>query len=70
MDELASALADVEAATKSYDLRYAEFFAKYCSLEDGHASERVIDAVFGDETDRSPVFAVAPGAASAAQLLL
>jgi CDP-glycerol glycerophosphotransferase len=39
------ALADVE---RHYSDGYARFVERFCSLEDGGASERVIDAVFTD----------------------
>ena len=42
-EELAETLADVGSWSSSYAGRYAEFQATYCSLEDGHAGDRVLD---------------------------
>jgi CDP-glycerol glycerophosphotransferase len=45
--ELAAALADLDTVADRYAERYEAFVARYCHLDDGHASERVVDAVFG-----------------------
>jgi CDP-glycerol glycerophosphotransferase len=45
--EVAGALADLEAATAPFAGRYAAFRARFCHLDDGRASERVLAAVFG-----------------------
>jgi CDP-glycerol glycerophosphotransferase len=44
--ELTEALADLDAVRSHYAGRYAEFVAKFCELDDGHASERVVDRLF------------------------
>jgi CDP-glycerol glycerophosphotransferase len=46
-DELLDALSDVEAATAGTLDRYARFRERFCSHEDGHATERVLDLVVG-----------------------
>ena len=43
LDELTEALTDLPGVTEAYAERYAEFRATYCSLEDGHATDRVLD---------------------------
>jgi CDP-glycerol glycerophosphotransferase len=47
-DELIAALGDVRGVERSHADRYAAFREKYCYLDDGHASSRVVDRVFGD----------------------
>jgi CDP-glycerol glycerophosphotransferase len=44
-DELLDALTDVDAATAGTRERYARFRERFCSREDGHATERVLDLV-------------------------
>jgi CDP-glycerol glycerophosphotransferase len=46
--ELAEALRDVDAAVAGHAERYARFAAEFCALDDGRASARVVDLVFGD----------------------
>ena len=41
------ALADLDAVSAMHRDAYDAFRRRFCSLEDGHASERVIEAVFG-----------------------
>jgi CDP-glycerol glycerophosphotransferase len=43
-DELAEALRAADAG--GYEQRYAEFAARFCELDDGHAAERVVERVF------------------------
>jgi CDP-glycerol glycerophosphotransferase len=45
-DELAEALGDIEGVQASYADRYRDFVAKFCELDDGKASARVVDRVF------------------------
>jgi CDP-glycerol glycerophosphotransferase len=45
-EAVAAALADLEATSARYAGAYERFADRFCALEDGHASERVIDAVF------------------------
>jgi CDP-glycerol glycerophosphotransferase len=46
-DELAAALADVEAVEAEFGARYDAFAARFCEFDDGHATRRVVDRVFG-----------------------
>jgi CDP-glycerol glycerophosphotransferase len=48
--ELVDALADLDAATAPHAERYAEFRQTFCHLEDGHATERVLDLLFPPAT--------------------
>jgi len=44
--ELIEAIADVDVAASERGERYARFRDTFCSLEDGHATERVLDLLF------------------------
>ena len=43
-------LADLDAVTARHADRYARFRETFCSLEDGHATERVLDLIFPADT--------------------
>jgi CDP-glycerol glycerophosphotransferase len=45
-DELAEALRDLDGVRSAYADRYAAFRERFCELDDGRASGRVVDAVF------------------------
>jgi CDP-glycerol glycerophosphotransferase len=45
-EEVVEALLELDAVRKAYAERYERFLASYCSLGDGGASARVVDAVF------------------------
>ena len=51
-EQVVAALGDLEAVTAEYASRYAAFRERFCHWDDGHASERVVDAVFGDHAPR------------------
>ena len=44
--ELIDALADLDGVRERYATRYGEFRQTFCHLEDGHATERVLDLLF------------------------
>ena len=44
--ELVDALADLDGVRERYAGRYADFRETFCHLEDGHATERVLDLLF------------------------
>jgi CDP-glycerol glycerophosphotransferase len=46
--DVLDALRDLDAVTERYADSYARFRERFCSLEDGRASERVLQAVFGE----------------------
>jgi CDP-glycerol glycerophosphotransferase len=48
-DQLAEALADLDAVRDAHAQRYAEFAAEFCELDDGAASGRVVDHIFAQE---------------------
>jgi CDP-glycerol glycerophosphotransferase len=48
-DQVAEALADLDAVRTGFAARYAEFAAEFCALDDGHASVRVVDRIFAQE---------------------
>ena len=47
VDEVAGALGDIDAISAEYEDAYARFVARFCELEDGHASRRVVDLLLG-----------------------
>lgn len=47
-DAVVEALHNIDAITETYKTRYEEFYERFCSVDDGHASERVIEKVFGE----------------------
>jgi CDP-glycerol glycerophosphotransferase len=54
-EELVEAIADSDVAASHLADRYAEFQRTFCPLEDGHATDRVLDLLFppGDRAGRS-----------------
>jgi CDP-glycerol glycerophosphotransferase len=54
-EELVEAIADRDVAASELAGRYARFRETFCSLEDGHATDRVLDLLFppGDPAGRS-----------------
>jgi CDP-glycerol glycerophosphotransferase len=46
-DEVADALEDLDAVSASYTTAYDAFCDRFCALEDGAATDRVIEAFFG-----------------------
>jgi CDP-glycerol glycerophosphotransferase len=46
-DDLIEALAELDSVAAEYKQRYERFVGSYCSLNDGHAAARAVDAVFG-----------------------
>ncbi len=54
-DQVIAALRDLDGVKGQYSARYADFRARFNGLEDGGASARVVDAVFGTgDTDSTP----------------
>jgi len=53
--ELIEAIADIDVAVPERTERYARFRETFCALEDGHATERVLDLLFppGHPAERS-----------------
>ena len=45
-DEVVEALRDLEGVRAAHADRYEAFRATFCELDDGHATERVVDRVF------------------------
>lgn len=52
---LVDALLDLDAVSRAYAERYAAFRARFCALEDGGATGRVLDAVLGPTAPGSGV---------------
>ena len=47
-EEVVAALGDLGSIREDYAARYAAFQQRFCHWDDGRASERVVDAVFGE----------------------
>ncbi len=47
-DALIDALHNMDAINENYKKRYEEFYNRFCCVDDGHASERTIEKVFGE----------------------
>jgi CDP-glycerol glycerophosphotransferase len=52
--EVVDALSDLAAVRARYKQIYAHFRARFCHLDDGHATTRVIERFFGDTAVRVP----------------
>lgn len=50
-DEVIASVKDIDKICEEYEDKYDTFCKKYCAWEDGHATEKVVRAVFGQETD-------------------
>ena len=48
-EQLLEALKNMDSINKKYKERYAEFYERFCNVDDGHASERIIEKVFGEQ---------------------
>lgn len=48
-EELLGALKNMDEITAKYKERYEEFYERFCNVDDGHASERIIEKVFGEK---------------------
>ena len=46
-DELIEAIADIDRISDEYKNRYAEFYGRFCSIDDGNASKRIYQRVWG-----------------------
>ncbi len=46
-EEVADAIKNIKDITADYSKRYEDFYERFCSLEDGHASENIVKRVFG-----------------------
>ena len=55
--QLVDAIADLDAVQRRYDASYARFRSRFCHLEDGLATQRVVDWLLGlgatDAPDRA-----------------
>ena len=47
-DEVVEAIKNIDKVTEEYKDKYAEFYDRFCCIDDGHAAERVVKAVFGN----------------------
>lgn len=45
-DEVVDAIKNIDEITEKYKDRYEEFYNRFCSVDDGHAAQRVVETVF------------------------
>jgi CDP-glycerol glycerophosphotransferase len=62
IDELVAAIGAARTPDRRYLERYAAFRARYCSLEDGRATDRVVELVMRALSGDRPTAAVAGAA--------
>lgn len=48
-EQLLEALKNMDAINEKYRERYDQFYERFCNVDDGHASERIIEKVFGEQ---------------------
>jgi len=48
-EEIIDNVVNITGITKEYSARYEQFYEKYCSLEDGKASERIVNMHFDEQ---------------------
>lgn len=48
-DEVIDSILNIDVVQEEYEQKYDAFHKKYCHLDDGHASERVVDHIFDKE---------------------
>jgi CDP-glycerol glycerophosphotransferase len=46
-EEVLDALENIDTVEEAYKDKYKEFTDKFCYLDDGHASERIVKKIFG-----------------------
>ena len=46
-DQVADAIENIDKVSEKYEERYQEFYDRFCSWDDGRASEKVVNEVFG-----------------------
>ena len=51
-EEVVDAILNIDDVRAEYQERYEEFYERFCSLEDGHASENIVKHVFGTEDNK------------------
>ena len=47
-DEVVDAIKNIDKIEEQYKDRYEEFYNRFCCVDDGHASERVVKKIFGE----------------------
>ena len=46
-EEVVEAISGIDQISEQYKEKYETFYERFCSLEDGHASENISKRVFG-----------------------
>ncbi len=47
-DDVVDAIKNIDKIEEQYKDRYEEFYNRFCCVDDGHASERVVKKIFGE----------------------
>lgn len=47
-DEVVEAIRNIDGFSRDYDIKYQKFYDRFCYLEDGNASKRVYDEIWGN----------------------
>ena len=45
-DEVVDAIKNIDQVQEKYKDRYEEFYNRFCCIDDGHATERVVSKIF------------------------
>ena len=45
-DEVVDAIKNIDQIQEKYKDRYEEFYNRFCCIDDGHATERVVNKIF------------------------
>ena len=48
-DEVVDAIRNIDKIEEQYRERYEEFYDRFCCIDDGHATERVVNKIFGEQ---------------------
>ncbi len=48
-EEVVNAIRNIDAVNREYSQRYNDFYGRFCGWEDGHATRKVVQSVFGSK---------------------
>ena len=46
-DEVVDAIRNIDSINMQYHDRYEEFYERFCSIDDGNASKRIVEKIWG-----------------------
>ena len=50
-DEVVDAIRNIDRIEEQYKDRYEQFYNRFCCIDDGHATERVVNKIFQSEKE-------------------